>query len=549
MSDDLELSEDDLVELSLLRDFEIDELVMAGFLSEDEQLTAPLDEELIIRYDRLNLHVIAGPLYPAVSVTWRVDNYTLSRGVVDELRMQLREIVEAAAATNNISRWKRREEECESGIFEPTKVVLELAKRTATYLKSSHPVQIPDPTSDLPFERKQASSSMTSSEVAFQYLQQTPQQICSHIPDRYRVLHVEEILRTNIARKFHERREKMRKELLKQSYAALRKCVPPDLQHSRRKELLVEYLVKPRVTFHGTSRQYVPSIVRHGFLKPGKRNPSTGERHMIRCGATYGQGIYSSPNPDFSLSYTDWTCHATKPNEFFGIKLLVCATLMGRSAHVSREDNWRYQTKPYPEADSHVANRELEYIVFDTAQILPVYVIHIDWGQHNALHFVDLPSDPRNFVPARKRRHPKLLEDVRWPAEIQRQKAASLARASKYFPYGYGPATGGKFVVEEIGEVDEDDEEYGDYQALRGEELKDKTNLNFWSWVKVGEELDASARGDDLLDEYNRQRTWHGIEAVGTMPAWDEIPEPGEKDDDDNEVGEDDDFGISQLMV
>lgn len=551
-----ELSEDDLIELSLLRDFEIDELVKAGLLNEDEQLTSPLDKEITFKHDELDLHVMAGPHYPVVPVTWSIDNRTLARAAVDSLRAELRQAVEAAEATNNILRWKNREEEYEFGIFEPTMVVLDLAGKTAAHLESARQKMAekkpgrPVVESYVPFETKTASSATTSSEVAYHYLQETPQQICSRIPSNYRILHVEEVLRVDLARKFHDKQQDMRDQLSKQSYSSLHKCAPPNLQQTKRKDVLVEYFVKPRVTFHGTTRQIVPSIVRYGFLKPGDSKPGTKEKHDIRCGATYGRGIYSSPNPDFSLSYTGNLCHATKPTEFFGIKLVVCATLMGRTANMVREDDWREQTSPYPGADSHIANRDLEYVVFDTAQILPVYVIHIDWGQENLQHFKDLPRNPRNFVPSNKT-HPRLVEDLRWPGEIERQKAAVVARASKWFPYGYGPATGGKFVVEEIGEVDEDEEEYGDYQQLRGDEIKDNASLNFWSWVKVGEEMDAAERGEDnSLDEYTRQRTWYGPEASGTKSAWDDIPDPRENDEDDKDWGEDEDgvLGLDLLI-
>lgn len=58
------------------------------------------------------------------------------------------------------------------------------------------------------------------------------------------------------------------------------------------------------------------------------------------------------------------------------------------------------------------------------------------------------------------------------PGDWKRAKEAAMARASKYFPYGFGPKTGGKFVIEDVGAVSDDEEEYGDYQKLRvdGEE-------------------------------------------------------------------------------
>ncbi|KAI1806136.1 hypothetical protein F4811DRAFT_560608 [Daldinia bambusicola] len=552
MPDAIQLSEDDLVELSLLRDFEVDELIKDGFLGKSEQLTRPLDKELVFNYDELSLSIATEPLYPASSVTWKLESYELSRESVIELRTQLRRIIEAAAVTNNISRWNKREE-CAYGAFEPTMAVYELAKATRTYLRSWRQTIPKKPnrriqSNILPFEEKPASSIMTSSETAYHFLQQTPQEICAQIPAYYRVLHVEEVIRSDLASRFYKKQMEIRERLSNYSIVTLHGCVPASLHHTKRREVYLDYLVKPKMTFHGTQRQLVPSIVRYGFLKPGQRNPGTKEAHGVRCGSTYGKGIYSSPNADFSLSYTGNACQATKPNEYFGIKLLVCATIMGRSADVHREDNWRDQSQAYPGADSHVSNRGLEYIVFDSAQILPIYVIHIDWGQDNYEHFEDLPSDPGSFVPRDQARHPKLLQGVRWPGDVQREKAAVFSRAAKWFPYGYGPSTGSKFVVEEVGEVDEDEEGYGDYQALRGEELKDKTNLNFWSWVKVGEEMDAAERGGDA-NEYTRERRWYGSK-TSEMPAWDEIPNPEEEVDDSIvELENDDDLGIGRLMV
>ncbi|KAI0888914.1 ADP-ribosylation [Annulohypoxylon maeteangense] len=554
MADNPELSEDELVELSLLRDFEIDELIKAGLINQENQLKTPLDQELIFEHEELILHVTAGPFYPAMSVTWKVENTTLPRKMVDELRAQLRQIAEAAETTNNISKWRGREES-EFGVFEPTMAVLELATKTNGYLKAwrKSTANVQREKSYLPFETKIETlekPAMTISDMGYHYLQKTPKEICSQIPSNYRIIHVEEVLRVDLVHRFHEKQRKMRNELSKIGMNHLRRHVPPNMQSIGRKDVWLDHLVKPHVTFHGTARQFVPSIVRHGFLQPGKRKPGTNEQHEVRCGSTYGRGIYSSPNPEFSLSYTDTTCHATKPNEYFGIKLIVCATLMGRAASITRDDNWRTQTESYPGSDSHIANRDLEYIVFDTAQILPVYVIHIDWGQDNAEHFEGLPRDPNDFVPIPKKRHAKLLEDIRWPGDVKRERAATFARATKWFPYGYGPSTGARFVVEEIGDVDEDEEDYGDYQNLRIEGIKDKSNLDFWSWVKVGVDMDVAGKGDPA-GEYTKQRFWHAPEALGIGDMWDDLPDPRKESDDEKHDWDDDggDLGLDLMML
>lgn len=63
------------------------------------------------------------------------------------------------------------------------------------------------------------------------------------------------------------------------------------------------------------------------------------------------------------------------------------------------------------------------------------------------------------------------VDDSPWAK--QAKKEALKAAASKWFPYGYGPATGSNFVVEDIGEVSDDEEEYGEFQVLRGQQGSD----------------------------------------------------------------------------
>ncbi|RYP75560.1 hypothetical protein DL769_003806 [Monosporascus sp. CRB-8-3] len=110
----------------------------------------------------------------------------------------------------------------------------------------------------------------------------------------------------------------------------------------------------------------------------------------------------------------------------------------------------------------------LEYIVFDSAHIIPVFVMHINWSEDNAEHFESCLTTLRSRAQAAP-------------------ETAILARASKFFPYGYGHATGGRFGIEEVVEVDEDEKDFGEYQAYRGEEVKNKPNLDIWSWVRAGE--------------------------------------------------------------
>ena len=80
-----------------------------------------------------------------------------------------------------------------------------------------------------------------------------------------------------------------------------------------------------------------------------------------------------------------------------------------------------------------------------------------------------VPDDPAAWVEARKQKtHPKLLPNrTVYTGDVERDKAAKQAAAAKWFPYGYGPAQGARFVVEEIGETSDDEENYGEYQDAK----------------------------------------------------------------------------------
>ena len=44
------------------------------------------------------------------------------------------------------------------------------------------------------------------------------------------------------------------------------------------------------------------------------------------------------------------------------------------------------------------------------------------------------------------------------------EKLIFLSQARKFLPYGFGP--GSRTVIEEAGDIDDDEEDYGDYQVL-----------------------------------------------------------------------------------
>lgn len=172
--------------------------------------------------------------------------------------------------------------------------------------------------------------------------------------------------------------------------------------------------------------------------------------------------------------YTRFRREPTKPNEFAGLKLIVCATITGICRYMTRDDGWRTQNTPYPGAHSHVANDLLEYVVFDESQIIPCYVIHLDLGRDVARYITPLSQDPTTYMHEyrerrRKQAHAwkKLSKQPVDPAEKKRREKVLLAKAQKYLPYGFVAASGSHFVVEDGADVSEDEEECGEYQKDR----------------------------------------------------------------------------------
>jgi len=323
--------------------------------------------------------------------------------------------------------------------------------------------------------------------------------ICDEIPDTYRILHVEPVFRMDLVARFRRRQQMMRDELLTLSYHKLRECVSGRTTSSGssldNKQNLVEEICKPRVSFHGTHRYFIPSIVRHGFIKPGDK--AGNEEVQLRCGASFGIGIYSSPWSEYSLFYSDMSDGSpqkTRPEDLPGMRLIVCAVLMGRALRVTRDATRRTTEIADKTAHSHVSPNKFEYVVFDAAQIIPCYVLHLDLGVEEARKALrQAPADPEKWQ--KSKTSSKWQPQELFPGELKRLKQAKQAAAAKWFPFGYGPAKGTSFVIEEIAEHSDDEEDYGQYQEQRQE---------------VGTEIREHAmllEGTSWFDEYQQSRT------------------------------------------
>lgn len=326
----------------------------------------------------------------------------------------------------------------------------------------------------------------TIKDTAHHLLGQTPEQLVAGISDEFRIVHMESVVRPDLLKRFLRYQKTLSEKLHDDAGRNLHRCMPPgrDDRTSRplRREDVVSEMVRPRVTFHGTPLKSVRSIIRHGFLKPGRLLPSGAAVASPRSGIAFDRGIYSSPSPGYALSYAvghgEQQRVATPLGMLPSLRLFVCATVMGRTYARTNTASYWDTAEPSvhgPLVDGFDAHFDggYEYIIHEEAAMLPCYVIHLDLGSEAARRAVALAqTNPAAYQQqvhaARERRlHPKLTaaaEDAA-PGDRKRAMEARKAAAMKWFPYGYGTAQGTKFVVEEVGAVSDDEEEYGEWQA------------------------------------------------------------------------------------
>ncbi|KAJ3529848.1 hypothetical protein NM208_g9577 [Fusarium decemcellulare] len=310
----------------------------------------------------------------------------------------------------------------------------------------------------------------TVQDTAFEILGKTPEQLIADIPDQWRVIHMESILRPDLVRRFWAYKHILRKNV-ESGETRLRDRLPPHSQLEGRvraqlnHDTVMDDMVTPRITYHGTPLRSVSSIVRYGFKLPG--NIVSGKVvSSPRTGVVYNRGIYSSQAPFYAMSFAAGQSDKTPIGIVPSMRLFVCATIMGRT-YTNQDGQFQVHGPLVEGYDSHF-DGHFEYIVYDERAMLPCYVIHLDLGSEAAKEALrDAQLRPMMYYYSHVQQHKKKKTETKStaPGDIQREKEARKAAAMKWFPYGFGPATGTKFVIEEIGDISDDEEEYGDWQA------------------------------------------------------------------------------------
>ena len=130
------------------------------------------------------------------------------------------------------------------------------------------------------------------------------------INDVIRILHVETVFQHDLVGRFLRRKEEIHQDLLQVPYRDLRKSVSRDIIRLNSREDtfkgLANALGKGSVTFNGSPRHVIESIVRYDFVVPGEDIGNISKALDIRRRASYGIGVYPSLDPYFALFYTNY---------------------------------------------------------------------------------------------------------------------------------------------------------------------------------------------------------------------------------------------------
>lgn len=123
--------------------------------------------------------------------------------------------------------------------------------------------------------------------LANNVLRKTIEEVCAKIPDQFRILHIESVIRSDLVSRFLKRQKNIRQGLEKLPLKILKGGLKRETRmklgkRAMEQDTLIEHLITPDLTFHCTREDLIPSIVRQGFLMPEVEKD-------IRCGATYGE--------------------------------------------------------------------------------------------------------------------------------------------------------------------------------------------------------------------------------------------------------------------
>ncbi|KAK0727814.1 hypothetical protein B0T26DRAFT_766482 [Lasiosphaeria miniovina] len=404
------------------------------------------------------------------------EDHVLSRKVIDPLRADIRDIFLLSRHPNPDSNAPTEAVKIKGGDL--ALLILEALEKIAS-VEENEVVQegwVASEVSDWNtiLENPVGLDPSTVVDTAPHFLRRTPKQIAGDLPSWLRVVHIESIMRQDLARGFVNYQTRLREKLEGMDVSDLRGKLPPHRALARRvlsiisKEDLIDEMVKPRVTYYGTPLSSVSYILRFGFRMTG--NIVDGKVIASpRSGFVFNRGIYSSDRAGYAMAYATGQRQRTPVGDIPTMRLFVCATIMGRTLSGGNEavDQSHPVHGPLVEGyDSHF-DGGYEYVAHSERAMLPCYVVHLDVGPERAASMLQWIEENKQRASNDKPKVDPRLEGMtneknKTPGDVKREKEAKKAAAMNWFPYGFGSASGTNFIIEEIGEVSDDKEEHGE---------------------------------------------------------------------------------------
>lgn len=186
------ITDDDRIELELLRDQEIDALVEEALIPEEERWNVEMRNGFILHHPEVIIEITTGHPYPAGPLECQVKNLTMPRIIVDRLRVALRHSTQIDNGANSIEKWTDRGmlRKCEP--FEFEMAVLHIARKTKEFLTQYR--RDLEKHEDDTEENTGIDLSTIQGHVSINsLLGRTPEQICAGVPEHFRILHIESV--------------------------------------------------------------------------------------------------------------------------------------------------------------------------------------------------------------------------------------------------------------------------------------------------------------------------------------------------------------------
>ena len=184
--------------------------------------------------------------------------------------------------------------------------------------------------------------SITGHDLANSILGKTSEAVCANIPEIFRILHIESVVRSDLVAKFFSRQAKIRDGLGKLPLNILKGSVKRETRlkmgkRANEPQTLIDHLVSPDLTFHCTREDLVPSIVRQGFFSRTRRT-CAAEALMV-C---HQRLVDDEACKKIDFIFRTWHLQLTRPNFLSDVYRISLRACQFQRIRVFKADRMRY---------------------------------------------------------------------------------------------------------------------------------------------------------------------------------------------------------------